>query len=162
MTTAIPAIEQLKELGLPAPVSYMPQTWGWWALLGIVLVALLAVAARAYWHWRRNRYRREAMQRLAQLRTHDDPLSALRELPTLLKRVALSMPVPQAAGTLQDAEWQAFLNKHSTQPLPEDFSQQLALLAYAPDEQLLALPGELRQQVFDTCALWVEQHHVAV
>ena len=62
----------------------------------------------------------------------------------------------------QDAEWQAFLNKHSTQPLPEDFSQQLALLAYAPDEQLLALPGEQRQQVFDTCALWVEQHHVAV
>jgi len=157
-----PSIDQLQELGLPAPVSYMPQTWGWWVLLGVVLTGLLVWAARAYWHWRRNRYRREALQRLAHLRSSDDPLSTLRELPTLLKRVALSMPVSQAVGPLQDAAWQAFLVKHSPQLLPEDFSQQLALLAYAPDEQLLALPGEQRQQVFDTCVLWVEQHHVAV
>lgn len=162
MNAPIPSIDQLQELSLPAPVSYMPQTWGWWVLFGLVLAGLLAWAARTYWHWRRNRYRREALQRLAQLRASADLLSALRELPTLLKRVALSMPVEQAAGPLEDAEWQAFLDRHSAQPLPADFSRQLALLAYAPDAQLLALPVNQRQQVFDTCTVWVEQHHVAV
>ena len=162
MSTHIPDIDQLQELGLPAPVSYVPQTWGWWVLLGILMAGLVVWAARTYWHWRRNRYRREALQRLAQLRTSDAPLAALRELPTLLKRVAISMPVPQAAGPLKGDAWQAFLASHSPQPLPEDFSQQLAMLAYAPDEQLLALPDSKRQQLFNTCVLWVEQHHVAV
>jgi len=44
----IPSIEQLQELGLPAPVSYAPQTWGWWVLLAILLLAALAIATRRY------------------------------------------------------------------------------------------------------------------
>ena len=162
MTTPIPSIDQLQNLVLPAPVSYMPQTWGWWALLGVVLAGLAVWAARTYWLWRRNRYRREALQRLAQLRAANDPIATLRELPTLLKRVALSMPTPQAVGSLQGAAWQDFLRGHSPQPLPDDFSEQLAFLAYAPDDQLLALPDTQRQYLFETCTRWVELHHVAV
>jgi hypothetical protein len=45
--------------------------------------------------------------------------------------------------------------------LPANFSQQLSLLAYAPDAALRALPNEQRQQLFDTCKTWVEHHHVA-
>ena len=168
MTSPIPSIDQLQTLALPAPVSYLPQTWGWWALLGLVLCGLAVWAARACRHWRRDRYRREALQRLAQLRGGNDPLGTLRELPTLLKRVALSMPVAQAAEAAEAAEalqgeaWQDFLRRHGPQAVPEDFSQQLAFLAYAPDEQLLALPATQRQQLVETCTRWVELHHVAV
>ena len=55
MNPNIPSIEQLKELGLPAPVSYAPQTWGWWVLLGFWCwllccgcAPLLAMAAGCY------------------------------------------------------------------------------------------------------------------
>jgi hypothetical protein len=199
MNTAVPSIEQLKELGLPTPVSYTPQTWGWWVLLAVLVGAVLLVGARRYWQWRRDRYRREALVRLAELQSSDDQLNALRELPELLKRVALSMPrlIPDAQlqcrswrslrsfGGFKTAEnqdqeiaafgssyrwavaawggeeWQAFLVRHSEQPLPADFSQQLAQLAYAPDAALLALKTEQRQQLFDTCKCWVERHHVA-
>jgi hypothetical protein len=88
----IPSIEQLKELGLPAPVSYAPQTWGWWVLLALLILAALLIGIRRYWQWRRDAYRREGLARLAQLRERGDDLNALRELPELLKRVALSMP----------------------------------------------------------------------
>jgi hypothetical protein len=88
----IPSIDQLQELGLPAPVSYAPQTWGWWVLLAILLLSALLIGLRRYRQWRRDQYRREALQRLAQLRGRSDDLSALRELPELLKRVALSIP----------------------------------------------------------------------
>ncbi|MGG7671659.1 DUF4381 domain-containing protein [Pseudomonas sp. WC2] len=92
MNPNIPSIEQLKELALPAPVSYAPQTWGWWVLLGILILLTLIIAISRYRQWRRDAYRREGLERLAQLRSRSDDLNALRELPELLKRVALSMP----------------------------------------------------------------------
>jgi hypothetical protein len=67
----------------------------------------------------------------------------------------------QGPAALGNERWQAFLAQHSAQPLPADFSRQLALLAYAPDATLLALPNDQRQQLFDTCKHWVESHHVA-
>ncbi|MET1070095.1 MAG: DUF4381 domain-containing protein [Pseudomonas prosekii] len=188
MNPNVPSIDQLKELGLPAPVSYAPQTWGWWLLLGLLVAAVLLVTARKVWLWRRDRYRREALARLTELQGRGDDLSALRELPELLKRVALSIPpvgasllamrpahsklisaerTPSPASYLPKVtalggeEWQAFLEAHSAKPLPADFSQQLAQLAYAPDATLLALPSEHRQRLFDTCKHWVEHHHVA-
>jgi hypothetical protein len=195
MNPDIPSIDQLKEMALPAPVSYAPQTWGWWALLALLIITLVVTAARRYWQWRRDRYRREALARLEELQQRSNDLSALRELPELLKRVALSMPSRQHTNTvgaglpairhahstlksadkppslasqllqgpaaLGNADWQAFLQRHSKQPLPADFSQQLAQLAYAPDATLQALPNEQRQQLFNTCKTWVERHHVA-
>ncbi len=92
MNPNVPSIEQLKELALPAPVSYAPQTWGWWVLLGVLILLTLIIAIRRYRQWRRDAYRREGLARLAQLRSRSDDLNALRELPELLKRVALSMP----------------------------------------------------------------------
>jgi hypothetical protein len=193
MNPDIPSIDQLKEMALPAPVSYAPQTWGWWALLALLIITLVVTGARRYWQWRRDRYRREALVRLEELQRRSNDLSALRELPELLKRVAISMPnakpvgasllakralhstslatdtTPSRAGSLPQGspaalgneDWQAFLQRHSKQPLPSDFSQQLARLAYAPDAILLAMPNDQRQQLFNTCKTWVERHHVA-
>ncbi|MBV7490090.1 DUF4381 domain-containing protein [Pseudomonas sp. PDM30] len=193
MNPAIPSIDQLKEMALPAPVSYAPQTWGWWALLALLIVTLVVTGARRYRQWRRDRYRREALVRLEELQQRSNDLNALRELPELLKRVALSMPSAKPVGAsllamasgqsppplnvtvssrasslpqdspagLGKEDWQAFLQRHSKQPLPVDFSQQLSLLAYAPDATLRDMPNEQRQQLFSTCKTWVERHHVA-
>ena len=126
-------------------------------------------------------------------------LNALRELPELLKRVALSMParcpplernpcgswlareraehirhlmltdrtpsLSKPAPTGSCGAWAGglarLLQRHSKKPLPADFSEQLAQLAYAPDDTLRALPAPQRQALFDTCQHWVEHHHVA-
>jgi len=194
----VPSIEQLKELSLPAPVSYAPQTWGWWVLLALLILAALLIGIRRYVQWRRDAYRREGLARLAQLRERSDDLNALRELPELLKRVALSMPTqspnwnpinvgvsllaiassrsthsstdrtPSRAGSLLQGpaalgreDWQVFLQQHSKKPLPADFSDQLAQLAYAPDDTLRALSAPQRLALFDTCQYWMEHHHVA-
>nr|WP_246238025.1 DUF4381 domain-containing protein [Pseudomonas akapageensis] len=155
----------MQELALPPAVSYMPQTWGWWLLVALALLAGLLWAARVYWQWQRNRYRREALAQLAQLRTAlGDPaqqLGALRQLPELLKRVALSMPGAPAVGHLGGADWQAFLERTSRAPLPRDFAPQLADLAYAPELRLQAIANEQGQQLLTLCTRWVETHHVA-
>ncbi len=150
MTHPVPSIEQLQELRLPAPVSYWPQTWGWAVLLGLVVLGLLALAGRTWLRWRRDAYRRQALAHLSRLQD-------LRELPELLKRVALSMPLSKAeqqrVPTLSGAEWQDFLQRHAGGPVPEDLSQRLAALAYGSppaDTHLLA-----------QCTAWVELHRVA-
>lgn len=166
MTAPAPSIEQLQELALPVPVSYLPQTWGWVGLLLILLLVGAVWAARRYWRWRQDRYRREAMTRLNQLECalNDDngQIPALRELPELLKRVALSMPGQPDVATLSGDAWQEFLASRSRDALPSDFSQQLASLAYGPDAQLRQLTTVQRQQLLHQCKQWVERHHVAV
>lgn len=153
MNAHVPSIEQLQELGLPAPVSYWPQTWGWAVVLGVVILAVLVLGARRWLRWRRDAYRREALAHLSQLED-------LRELPELLKRVALSMPLPiaeqQCIPTLSGADWQAFLQRHAGTTIPDDLSQQLAALAYGAP-----LAEAEQTRLLAQCTAWVENHHVA-
>lgn len=155
-----PAIEQLQELPLPAPVSYLPQTWGWLALLGLLLLLVLTAAAWRWRHWRRDRYRRQALARLRQLERQLDT-AALREVPELLKRVALSMPHQPPVASLTGQAWQAFLQSRTALPLPHDFAARLAVLAYAPEARLEALAAPQRLELLRLSRQWVETHHVA-
>ncbi|OEO27637.1 hypothetical protein AX279_00540 [Pseudomonas sp. J237] len=165
MSNDSPLISQLIELPLPEPISYLPQTWGWLALLALIGAVALIYAWRRVQRWRRNRYRREALQQWQQLNQQaqsSDPtqaVAALRELPELLKRTALSMPGNPPVAELSGARWQAFLAKTSAQPLPENFATQLALLSYAPAAKLEQLDA---QQLLATSRHWLETHNVAV
>ncbi|WP_085694139.1 MULTISPECIES: DUF4381 domain-containing protein [unclassified Pseudomonas] len=132
MNPNVPDIAQLKELGLPAPVSYAPQTWGWWALLALLLAAAALIGFRRYRQWQRNRYRREALLRLAQLRSRSDDLRALRELPELLKRVALSMPVPARKTHLAGAGLPGKRTVHSASVLSERTPSRASPLPQGP------------------------------
>lgn len=163
MNATLPSIDQLKELALPPAPSYLPQTWGWAVLAALLLLALLLYGAWRYRRWQLNRYRREALAQLLQLEAalldERQKLTALRALPELLKRVALSMPASLEVASLGGSDWQAFLSTHSRVPVTPDFAEQLARLAYAPDSSLRTVDAEaLLQQ----CRTWVEQHHVAV
>ncbi len=167
MTTMTARLAQLQELpDMPPPFSYWPQTWGWLVLAGVVLVLLALWCGSCYWCWQRDRYRREAMVRLDELEramaTEEQRVAALRELPELLKRVALSMPGKPQAATLGGSAWQAFLQQHSRVSLPADFSFNLATLAFAPEAQLQAMPAEQVQALLASTRLWIDKHHVAV
>jgi len=163
----VPDIAQLQELPLAVPpFSYVPQTWGWWLLLGVLAVAFVAWALRSRWRWRRDRYRREALACFDQLvQRAADPqrrLQALRELPVLLKRVGLSMPDAPAVATLAATQWQAFLVARARAPLPVDFAARLHTLSYAPASDVLAIPEPQISTVLALSRQWIETHHVAV
>lgn len=163
----IPSVDQLRDLPLATPpYGYWPQTWGWLALLLVLLALLGAWGLRRYLRWRRDRYRREGLALLDGLaQAWTDPqqrLQAMRELPALLKRVALSMPAGGSAARLGGQDWQAFLQRHSPVALPADFAVRLGLLAYAPEERLRAMEEGEGRVLLDTCRQWIEDHHVAV
>jgi hypothetical protein len=155
-----PAIEQLQELPLPASVSYLPQTWGWLLVLVIALLTMATWLAWRGYRWRQDRYRRAALARLDVLAQRLDN-AALREVPELLKRVALSMPRHPDVASLTGAQWQAFMQTRAAVALPDDFSARLALLAYAPDAHLHTLGQPQRLELLRLSRQWVETHHVA-
>ncbi|EPQ6935563.1 DUF4381 domain-containing protein [Pseudomonas aeruginosa] len=165
--STVPSIDQLRELPLPElSISYIPQTWGW---LAVLLVILSSLAGWTLWHlrrWHRQRYRREALARLDRLaQALDEPrtrLAALREMPRLLKRVALSTPAGEAAACLRGAAWQDYLQRRCPIALPADFARSLAMLAYAPDSRIQALADSEAHKLLHACRKWIETHHVAV
>ncbi|KGD86832.1 alpha-2 type XI collagen [Achromobacter sp. RTa] len=160
MSAEPPGLDQLRELPLPVPVSYWPQTWGW-AVLGLLLaVAAGWLATRAWRRWHGNRYRREALSELALLEAAaaSDPLAA-RSLPALLKRTALAAQPSGAAAPLAGDAWTAWLARCGP-PLPDDGARLLETLAYAPDTSVRALdPTELRR-LLAASRHWMERHHV--
>lgn len=163
-TDLLPSVDQLRDLPLPAPVSYWPQTWGWLLVLGVALAATGWAAWRAARRHRRNRYRREGLRILESLRlaASSDPLAA-RALPGLLKRVGLSSVAPSErarVGALEGDEWVAFMQR-GAEAFPPDTGGLLRTLAYAPPATLQEIPQARMQQLFTASRQWMEQHHVA-
>jgi hypothetical protein len=159
-------IEQLQNLPLPALVSYAPHTWGWLALLALLLAGAAGYLGRWLYRRHRDRYRHQALAQLAQIQqrlaTLPTERQALRELPGLLKRCALSMPQQPPVASLGGSAWQTFLQGHSQARLPADFSQQLAQLAYAPEQHLQQLSAAQINALLSHARAWLEQLHVAV
>lgn len=161
MSAELPGLDQLRELPLPEPVSYWPQTWAW-AVLGLLSMATAVwLAARAWRRWRGNRYRREALSELQRIEAEAaaDPLAA-RDLPALLKRTALAAQPSGAAAPLAGEAWTAWLARCGP-PLPEDGARLLATLAYAPDAAVRALDPADLHGLLAASRHWMERHHVA-
>jgi len=104
-----PDLSQLRDIHLPAPVSWWPPAPGWWLLLALLLTLLLF----GYWLLRRRRqnaWRREALAQLQQLRGSNEATTAA-QLSVLLRRVAISRYPQAEVASLTGEAWLAFLDK---------------------------------------------------
>ena len=125
-------LQGLRDIHLPAPVSFWPPAPGWWMVAALVIVLLIV----AVWFWRRYRrhaYRRGALQQLqhlqAALRQGHAETQVLAELSILLRRTAISRYGRQQVAALHGDDWLAFLDRtgRTTQ-----FTQQGQALLDAP------------------------------
>ena len=162
---AIPsaALERLHESPLPDPVSWMPQTVGWYVVLGLVVLAACRLAycgLRRHW---RNRYRRSALTELDliehDLQRPDRRNAALAALPALLKRTALSAyPRAEVASLAGDA-WLSFLDHTmGATAFADGEGRVLCELAYAPGLRLAQVPEESIRGVLRLARRWISDH----
>ena len=114
------SLDRLHDIIAPPPVPWWPPAAGWYWVLGFLLCLLLIFALRAFRHWQRNRYRREALaewRRLAgQLDRPEMRTAALTAMSVLLKRTALSAFPRADVASLTGRAWLDFLDHTAVAP----------------------------------------------
>lgn len=151
-------VHGIDEILVPEPVSWIPQTWGWWIVFALLLVYGVYKGYGAYRHWFRNRYRQAALQQLENVRRSADPAIALQTLPTLLKATALHAFSRRRVAALSGQAWLRFLDQQYDGPKFEsELGHLLVDAAYRP------LPADeydwpRTEQLIDQCQQWIEQH----
>jgi hypothetical protein len=156
-------LARLEGIVEPAPVSWAPQTIGWW-FVGFVLLGLaFGLSIWAIRHWRSNRYRREALTELTAIESRllAGDRSAIVTVAVVLRRVALHITARERVASLTGEKWLGFLNDHVGQPaFTEDAARVLIDLAYAP---LVPAKGDDEDDVWTELVggarNWVRRHH---
>lgn len=152
----------LHEIELPEPPSYRPQTIGWAILLAIALVAIVILGSLCYRNWQANRYRREALHRLAELEQAamkiETRSSALVELPLLLRQTALSAFPREEIVQLSGESWLKFLDQsYGGSAFTQGTGQLIAQLAYQPPLALDRIPNETVINLIGLVRTWIER-----
>ena len=172
-------LEQLHPLLLPPPPAWTPQTPAWGVLTVLGLMALLWAAWRSGQRWRAARFRRLALAELERLRAElhsSQPaatrVAAARQLPALVRRLALAHAARQEVASLQGPAWCIWLDQSlernpdhkpalSASAPPQAFTQgvgqHLGAWAYLPPAQL---PWDTLPALLDLVEHWIRQHRV--
>ncbi|MBB4351027.1 DUF4381 domain-containing protein [Aliirhizobium cellulosilyticum] len=154
------SLRSMKDIVLPPPVSWWPQTWGWLLLVVVVAAVLLVWIFAMLRRYRRNAYRREALalldgieKRLEQLETRQ---TAVEDIAVILKRVAIAAWDRRTVSRLSGKTWSRFLEKHGNGHdsgllgrMVDDLEYRDATMMRPPPERL---GGDARR--------WIEKHHV--
>lgn len=105
-------LANLREIHLPAEVSFWPPAPGWWVLAVVTTIAIFASLLLYNRHRRRSLYRREALAQLQRLSCDgESPSRQMAEINRLLKRVALTAYPNQALAQLHSEYWLDFLQR---------------------------------------------------
>jgi hypothetical protein len=162
--TAATQMASLRDVAVPPPVSWRPQTAGWYVVGALLLAGLLWMALRQYRRWQAQRYRRDALSALQALEPAlADParrVVALRQMAELVKRTQLSETERQAVASLSGVVWLKALDKgwprhgFTTPPL-----NVLADLSSATDETLSSMPAGQVTALVAALRRWVGASH---
>jgi len=156
------ALRSLKDIAIPQPVSWVPQTWGWLILALVLFAAILLWLAMRYRRWRRDAYRREALRLLDEiardLRSQQTRDEANARLGELLKRTALAAWPRKAIAAVSGNEWADFLSAHQDGEIGSSLRCYLANLEYRGG----ATPGAgAIDDLLRDARYWIERHHVS-
>ena len=104
-------LAQLRDIHLPAPVSWWPPAPGWWGLVLLVLILSGLGAYILFLSMRKKRHRRAALKELALLRKNSDSRVALEQLAALLRRVAIQSFGRKEVVGLTGRKWLELLDR---------------------------------------------------
>ena len=159
----VPGLKNLHEIILPDPVSWMPQTIGWYVVFGLILLVAGWWVYGRLRRFQKNRYRRVALAELdvieQELQRPEGCAKALEEIPVLLKWTALSAFPRSDVASLSGEKWLSFLDKTmGGKDFAEDEGRLLCELAYAPAVKNLTLPEERIGNLLQLIRRWIQEH----
>lgn len=151
-----PSLRSIIEPEAPGAISLAPATPGWWALLLVLCWLLFKTVRRRRRRYARDRYRREALTRLADIerRLNAGAVDAARELAPLLRATAIAAAGRERFVGSRGEAYAAALARLSPNQDPLPLAE-IDLLAYAPlsDSSHLDLDA-----IVASLEHWIEHH----
>ncbi|MEN8117179.1 MAG: DUF4381 domain-containing protein [Bacteroidota bacterium] len=142
----------------PESIGYSFNTPGWHLVFGLLILAALIFAVLRYRKYRRNAYRREAVKKIEEI-ILDKTKSAVFEINTLLKTLAIGLFGRKNVAALHGREWFDFLvstTKKAETVQKENFNEYEKAI-YNEGYQL----NEQQMNMFtDFAVLWIKKHRV--
>lgn len=150
------ALAPFVEVASPEDISWLPQTVGWIWLATFIAIFSLRLAWRALRKWHRNRYRKEALQKLQALDQDIDSTEFVAAINRVLKLTALAAYSRARVAQMSGESWVDFLNQQCEEPPfgPEQI-QLLGLSSYRSSP----VAADSARQVLAASMLWVRAHH---
>lgn len=139
------SLDNLRDIAEPPPVPWYPFAPGWWVLIGLAVVAAGYFGIRAWFAWKRNAYRRAAL----------DELNAVEDLTRaseILKRTALVAYPRNQVAALTGAAWCQWLEETGSVPMSDRVREVLTKGIYGDPE--LDCPNE----VMEFSRAWISGH----
>lgn len=152
----IPSLDQFHDVVTPPRISWWPLADGWYVVALIVLVVVVASMFRWHSHWRKNAYRRKALQEWQYISSSTTGREQLQALAMLLKRTALAAFPRQQVASLCNRDWLQFLDRTAG----------LTVFENGPAQVLVTSTYDPRMTQCDSAAVeavrnWIVQHRVA-
>ncbi len=147
----------LRDIHLPEAISIWPLAIGWW-ILPLFILLFTYIVYRLIKHKKHKEslaYRNISLLELKKIRTqyinNNDSRTLLRDISTLLRRIALSYLPREDIASLTGEQWIKQLNDLSAQTF---FNQELAeLLETGPYK---AQNDFDQEELLNTCELWIQ------
>jgi Domain of unknown function (DUF4381) len=160
------SLENLFDIVVPPPVPWWPPAPGWFVASGVLLALGFWGSWRAWTRWQAAAYRRIARIELRQLKTRAaDPRqreAALRRLPELVKRTALTAFNREDVASLSGRAWLRFLDRTGhTNAFTQGCGQLLPEIAYDP-RVIAQMDAAVVEELFSVVRRWIDRHSTAV
>ena len=156
------SLQNLNDIVLPEFADWWPLASGWYFLLGLLLIVLVWFIYTSIQRRINDRYRRTALHQLQLLAQDIDRADkrdfALRQVPILLKRTALTAYPRRQLASLTGKRWHDFLNsKVSTPSFTESSCYSLDNISYSVGN-LDTVNAEAASELLKACKHWLKHH----
>jgi len=142
---------KLHDLYEPAPFTFRFETPGWFILAGILLLIILIVIVLQLRKYIKNRYRREALQKLAGL---DSSGPCIPPLFVILKQTAMHAFGRDKVGPLYGKKWLSFLEETGKDVHMSDYQEQIIQAMYEGEE----IEPDTRKHILLNAKNWIRTH----
>lgn len=105
------ALDALKDIHTPPPVSCFPPAPGWYVLALLLVIVLIAAGKYALTLWKKHQHRKALLQEIKSIREKETAMEVAQELSSFLRRLALHHNPRESVASLQGEAWLDFLDK---------------------------------------------------
>lgn len=148
MAAEVPGFDDMHDIVVSDPISWWPLAPGWYVVLCILAISGVCWAFKWLREWQANQYRREALRELDEISPED--------LPSLMKRVSISVWPREKVAALSGDTWLQFLDQSgNTKEFTQGAGRFLLDLSYNPDCQITPDSQEY-QQLLKLVRRWIK------